>query len=116
MLLIFFAAIFKGIYYLPGRTVTAAMQRRFMSYVSCENYCTRVSTLQTHNTANSKQILPERELRELNPNFHIHVSDIDLYDTMIVFPILLQENYVDRSREYINRSQTHDCGDCGNWD
>jgi hypothetical protein len=28
-------------------------------------------TLQRHNTGNSKQIFPEKELRDLSPNFHI---------------------------------------------
>jgi hypothetical protein len=37
------------------------------------------AALQRHNTDNSKQIFPERELRGLNPNFHIHVSLSDLY-------------------------------------
>jgi hypothetical protein len=48
----------------------------------------------------------------LSPNVHIHVSVSDLYIPMIGLPVLLQEN-VDRSWEYINRSQTHECG---NWD
>jgi hypothetical protein len=37
------------------------------------------AALQRHNTENSKQIFPERELRGLNPNFQIHVSVSDLY-------------------------------------
>ncbi len=66
-------------------------------------------TLQGRNIENLKQIFPEKEYRCLSPNFHIHVSD-----PTIGLPILLQENtYVDRSWEYINRSQTHECG---NWD
>ncbi len=50
------------------------------------------------------------------PNFHIHVSVSDLYEYIptIDLPILMQEIlYVDRSWEYINRSQTHESG---NWD
>jgi hypothetical protein len=46
------------------------------------------NTLQRHNTENSKQIFPEKELRSHSPNFHIHVSMSDLY----ILPILLQEN------------------------
>jgi hypothetical protein len=42
----------------------------------------------------------------------IYISVRDLYISRISLPILLQE-YVDRSWEYINRSQTHECG---NWD
>ncbi len=36
-------------------------------------------TLQRHNTENSKQIFPEKELHGHSPNFHIHVSMSDLY-------------------------------------
>jgi hypothetical protein len=39
-----------------------------------------VVTLQRTNTKNLKQkIFPEKELRSHSPNFHIHVSVIDLY-------------------------------------
>ncbi len=49
--------------------------------------------LQRHNTENSKQIFPEKELRGLDPNFHIHMSVSDLY-----FPTLsLLGKYVVRS-------------------
>jgi hypothetical protein len=48
--------------------------------------------LQRHNTENSKQIFPEKELRGHNPNFHIHLSVRDLYIPTIDLPILLQEN------------------------
>jgi hypothetical protein len=50
------------------------------------------AALQRHNTENLKQIFPEKELRGLNPNFHIHVSVSDLYIIKICLPILLQEN------------------------
>jgi hypothetical protein len=39
-----------------------------------------------------KQIFPEKELRDLSPNFHIHVSVSDLYIPTIGLPILQQEN------------------------
>jgi hypothetical protein len=45
-----------------------------------------------YNTKNFKQIFPEKELRGLSPNFHIHVSVGDLYIPTIDLPILLQEN------------------------
>jgi hypothetical protein len=48
--------------------------------------------MQRHNTKNSKQIFPEKELRGLSPNFHIHVSVSGLYSTTIGLPILLKEN------------------------
>jgi hypothetical protein len=54
-----------------------------------------LSTLPRHNTENSKQIFPEKELRGLNPNFSIHVSVSDSDIPTIGLPILLQEKYVD---------------------
>ncbi len=45
-----------------------------------------------YNTENSKQIFPEKKLRRLRPDFHIHVSVSDLYIPTIGLPILLQEN------------------------
>jgi hypothetical protein len=71
------------------------------------------SAIQRHNTENWKQIFPEKELRGLSPNFHIHVSVSDLYIPTIVMPILLQENmWTDPGNIYIYiyRSQTHECG------
>jgi hypothetical protein len=51
------------------------------------------STLQKHNTENSKQIFPEKELCGHSPNSRIHLS---LSDSCIPsrsdLPILLQEN------------------------
>ncbi len=49
-------------------------------------------TLQRDNTETLKQIFPEKELRGLSPNFHIHESVSDLYIPTIGLPILLQEN------------------------
>ncbi len=70
-----------------------------------------MTVLNCKNTENSQQIFPQKELRDHSLNFHIHVPVSDLYILMINLPILLQEiKYVDRSREYINRSQTHECG------
>ncbi len=37
--------------------------------------------LQRHNTDNSKQKFPEKELRCFSPNFHIHEPVIDLYNS-----------------------------------
>ncbi len=48
-------------------------------------------TLQRQNTEFSKQILPEKEYRDLGPNFHIHASVSDLYISTIGLPILLEE-------------------------
>ncbi len=49
------------------------------------------AALQRQNTEISKQIFSEKEYRGLSPNFHIHVSVIDLYIPTIVLPILLEE-------------------------
>jgi hypothetical protein len=46
---------------------------------------------QRHDTENSKQIFPEKELNCLSPNSYIHVSVSDLYIPTISLPILLQE-------------------------
>jgi hypothetical protein len=62
-----------------------------------------------HCSENPIYEFPEKELRGLSPNFHIHVSVSDLYIPTIDLPILLQ----DRSWEFINRSEKHVCG---NWD
>ncbi len=53
------------------------------------------------------------ELRGLSLNFHIHVSVSDLYIPRIRPHIPCSSIQADRSWEYINRSQTHECG---NWD
>ncbi len=50
------------------------------------------STLQRHNTENSKQVFPGKELRGYSPNSYIHVSMSDLYIPLIGLTILLQEN------------------------
>ncbi len=46
-------------------------------------------TLKRHNTENSNQIFPEKELCSLSPNFYIHVSVNNLYIPTIGLPILL---------------------------
>jgi hypothetical protein len=51
-----------------------------------------IPTLQRHNTENSKQISPGKELRGYSPNSYIHVSVSDLYIPLINLPILPQEN------------------------
>jgi hypothetical protein len=49
------------------------------------------TALQRTNTEHSKQIFPEKKLRGHSPNFHIHVTVINLYIPTIDLPILLQE-------------------------
>jgi hypothetical protein len=65
-------------------------------------------TLQRHNTENSKQIFPGKELRVLNPGFWERF--IYSYHRSAYFAT---GKYVDWSWEYINRSHTRECG---NWD
>ncbi len=48
--------------------------------------------LQGHNTENSKQIFPEKDLRGNSPYSNVHVSVSDLYIPLIGLPFLLQEN------------------------
>ncbi len=47
---------------------------------------------QRHNTENSKQVFPGKELRGYSPYSYIHVSVSDLYIPLIGLPVLLQEN------------------------
>jgi hypothetical protein len=49
------------------------------------------------------------ELCGISPNFHIHVSMSDLYVPRIG-PHISCNRIADRLWEYINRSQTHECG------
>ncbi len=73
----------------------------------CPHHCL-IRTAKTQ-YRNLKQIFPEKELRGHSPNSYIHVSVSDLYiPTIGRLPILLQG----RLWEYIDRSQTHECGHC----
>ncbi len=51
-----------------------------------------VPALQRHNNEHSKQIFLQKELRDLSPNFHIHVFVSNFYIPVIDLSILLQEN------------------------
>jgi hypothetical protein len=55
-----------------------------------------LAALQRQNTKILKQTFQEKEYRGLSPNFHIHVSVIDLYIPTIGLPILLEEIHVYR--------------------
>ncbi len=48
----------------------------------------RKIALQTHNTENSKQICPEKELRGHSPNFHIYVYMDDICTVYIQIPTI----------------------------
>ena len=66
-----------------------------------------------HCNKNPIYVFPEMKLRGLAPSSYIHVSVSDLYIPRIGLPILLTGKYANRSWEYINYSQIHECG---NWD
>jgi hypothetical protein len=61
----------------------------------------------------AKLLFPKQNDNVLSPSSYTHISVRALYISRISLPILLPGKYVDRSWEYINRSQTHECG---NWD
>jgi hypothetical protein len=67
-----------------------------------------------HYIENPNYEFPEKEMRGLITNFHIHVSVRDLYIPRIG-PHIKSCGRIGRPiiLEYINRSQTHECG---NWD
>jgi hypothetical protein len=62
-----------------------------------------------------KLLFPKQNYNVLSPSSYTHISVRNLHISWIGMPILLQGNMwsVDPSLEYINRSQTHECG---NWD
>ncbi len=66
--------------------------------------------LQRQNTEISKQIFPEKDYQGLGPNFHIHAFVSDLYIPTVC--LFCWRKYV-RSLDYINRSQTEECGNWG---
>ncbi len=70
------------------------------------------TTLQRQNTEISKQIFPEKEYRGLSPNFHIHAS-VSYYILPRSVCLFCWRKYVNHSWDYINRSQTHECGNWG---
>ncbi len=72
-----------------------------------------LSALKRQNAENLKQIFPAKEYRGLSPNFHIHVSVSILYIPTMGLPFLLEEICGPILQEYINRSQTHECGNWG---
>ncbi len=69
--------------------------------------------LQRQNAEILTQIFPEKEYRGLSPNFHIHASVCDLYIPTIGLPFLLEEICRPLLEDYINHSQTHECGNWG---
>jgi hypothetical protein len=57
-------------------------------------------------------LFPKQNYNVLSPNSYTHISVRDLYLSRIGLPIFAAAKSI-RYWEYINRSQTHECG---NWD
>ncbi len=73
-----------------------------------ENSC----TLQRQNTEISKKIFPEKEYRGSVPiSTFMHPWVIYIFPRSVC--LLCWKKYVDRSWDYINRSQTQECGNWG---
>ncbi len=68
-----------------------------------------------HCTENTIYKFPEKELPGLSSNFHVHVSVSDVYIPTGRFTYFPAAEYADRSWEYINSKQKHECrnSDCG---
>jgi hypothetical protein len=107
----------KGVVYLPPRPSHFLIWPTFNYLMTTSEAGLLLSyflhALQRQNTEISKQIFPEKEYRGLCPNFYVHASVSDLYIPTIGLPFLLEEIHVDRSWDYINRSQTHECENWG---
>ncbi len=86
---------------LTQRKVSQGVRRVFEPETFCVLHCNE----------NPIYVFPEKELRRLSPNFHIHVSVSDLYIPRIDLHIFLQQNWqTDCGNIHINRSETHECG------
>jgi hypothetical protein len=60
-----------------------------------------------------KLLFPKQNYNVLSPNSYTQISERDIYISRIGSAYSAAGKYVDRSWEYINYSQTHECG---NWD
>jgi hypothetical protein len=83
-----------------GKLVSAKIiihKRIFISRTFPGNWAAQ----QRHNVVNLKQIIPEKELRGLSHNFHIHVCERLIY-SYNRSAYSAAGKYVDRSWEYIN--------------
>ncbi len=54
--------------------------------------------------------IPRKGIARPQSNFYIHVSVSNLFIARLDLPITIAGKYLDRSWEYINHSQTHECG------
>ncbi len=79
---------------LPSNVINAAVDRENLPEhpnKPRDGILTHGVALQRHNTENSKQIFPEKELRGHSPNIQIHLSVSEIYILTIDLPILQQE-------------------------
>jgi hypothetical protein len=60
-----------------------------------------------------KLLFTKHNYNFLSPSSYTHMSVKDLYISRINLPILLRGNMWTEPEGYINRSQTHECG---NWE
>jgi hypothetical protein len=60
-----------------------------------------------HCSENPKYVFPEKELRDLSRNFHIHASVSDLYIPRIGPHIFLQQNRQTDGIKYISIAHRH---------
>jgi hypothetical protein len=72
-------------YYFHGRNKIV-----FLRYLTVSATCRKYYFSLTHYKENPILVFPEKELRGLSPNFHIHVSVSDLYILRIGPHIFLQ--------------------------
>ncbi len=99
----------------PFNFYTQFRRREHAFYKKAFN-CTAKTKCRNWNfeTENLKQIFPAKEYWAISQNFHIHGSGLW---ANYIFPrwvcLFCWRKYVDWSWEYINRSQTHECGNWG---
>ncbi len=78
---------------LPHKWVrTCSFLQSIVGFGRAKRLCAAYTPAKNHDTENSKQIFPEKELHGHSPNFRIHVSVSDLCIPTIDLPILLQGN------------------------
>jgi hypothetical protein len=68
-----------------------------------------VYTAKTQYRKFEAKLFPEKELHGVSPNYHLHISESALYIPRIGPHIFLQQHR-QKSWEYINSSQRHECG------
>ncbi len=100
-------------YSVYGNFKLRRMVLRILRDTECHSPYADIAEPKRHTANKSIYVVPEKKLRGLSPNFHIHVSVSDLYITTIGPLIFLQQNRQTNGGNtvsvYINRSQKHEC-------